>query len=342
MGVEVFRVPLYRRYLADRLTCGYCLALFFWFTVIVLPFFMAYTSESFWMKRNTYREMPKVSFKYQVLVHAGISSTSAPDIQKITYALRPETAAILESTYRVPKLRFWDEDSNNDGFPELMQLEMELPLKSTEQIHSIDAIAVFQMELSMRSKLKFEAPILIQHESPFRGESLYVDGMMDFVQREALHVRGGFKTPDSGTPLLGLQKPSNPKKGFVKVPKYSIHDVSMKTLLGEIQKRNFTTYYTNALKTWSPRPEASTPVNLDSSYSRPFKLHAVIHVPEQVITYIPSLSEMLKFGFIQYLSMAFIVYLISWYAIEFVFTYQVVDTTSRLDTQYYGPKVHKF
>ena len=57
MGVEVFRVPLYRRYLADRLTCGYCLALFFWFTVIVLPFFMAYTSESFWMKRNILKKL---------------------------------------------------------------------------------------------------------------------------------------------------------------------------------------------------------------------------------------------------------------------------------------------
>ena len=341
MGVEVFRVPLYRRYFADRLTCGYCLTLLFWFTVIVLPFFMAYTSESFWVKRNTYIEMPKVSFKYQVLVHAGIMSTTGA-IQKVAYTLKPESAAVLGSTLRVPKLRYWDEDANNDGFPELLQLEMELPVKSTETVLSIDALAVFQMELTMRSKLRFEAPILIQHESPFRGESLYIDGLMQFAQREAVHVRGGFRMPDANTPLLGNQKALNPYKGNTETPKYSIQDLTMKSLIGEIQKRNFTTYYKNALKTWSPRPEATTPLNRDASSSRPFKLHATIRVPEQEVTYIPSLSEMLKFGFIQYLAMGFIVYIFCWYAIEFVFTYQIVDTTSRLDTQYYGPKVHKF
>ena len=285
--------------------------------------------------------MPKVTFKYQVLVHAGIMST-AGTIQKVSYALKPEAAAVLESTLRVPKLRYWDQDANNDGFPELLQLEMELPVKSTETVLSIDALAVFQMELSMRSKLRFEAPILIQHESPFRGESLYIDGLMEMAQREAVHVRGGFRMPDANTPLLGNQKAQNPYKGNTETPKYSIHDLTMKSLIGEIQRRNFTTYYTNALKTWSPRPEATTPLNRDASSSRPFKLHATIRVPEQEVTYIPSLSEMLKFGFIQYLAMGFIVYTFCWYAIEFVFTYQVVDTTSRLDTQYYGPKVHKF
>ena len=42
------------------------------------------------MKRNTYIEMPKVSFKYQVLVHAGIMSTAGA-IQKVAYTLKPES-----------------------------------------------------------------------------------------------------------------------------------------------------------------------------------------------------------------------------------------------------------
>ena len=100
MGVEVFRAPLYRRFLADRLTCGYVLALLFQVTVVVLPFFLAYTSEGFWMKSNTFREMPKVSFQYQAMMSAGIKSSDNTDveIQKVNYALKPESLELLEES----------------------------------------------------------------------------------------------------------------------------------------------------------------------------------------------------------------------------------------------------
>ena len=55
-----------------------------------------------------------------------------------------------------------------------------------------------------------------------------------------------------------------------------------------------------------------------------------------------TLSEMLKFAWIQYLALAFIVYVLGTYSADFVYNFQVVETTSRLDTQYYGPKIHRF
>jgi hypothetical protein len=340
MGVEVFRAPLYRRFLADRLTCGYLLAILFRVTVVILPFFLAYTSEGFWMKTNTYREMPRISFQYQSMISAGVKSTSGNAIQKVAYSLKPENLALVETTQRrIPKMKYWADDANQDGFPEVLHIDVDLPLKDTEAVHNVEAVFIFRMELSVRAKVFLEAPVIVQHESPFPGESLHTNGVLTLVQRAPVSVRGGFKEPYSASPLLGstLKTSAN-----IDIPHLSVTDLGMPTLIDRIQARNYTTYLHNTLSSWSPRPEGSVPINIESGSSRPFKLRLTVQVPEQTVLYLPSLSEMLKFAFVQYLSMAVIVYILCWYAVEFVFAYQVVETTSRMDTQYYGPKVHKF
>ena len=60
------------------------------------------------------------------------------------------------------------------------------------------------------------------------------------------------------------------------------------------------------------------------------------------MVYVPTTSEMLKFAWMQYLSVAFVVYMLATYSADFVFKYQIIETSSRLDTQYYGPKIHRF
>ena len=74
----------------------------------------------------------------------------------------------------------------------------------------------------------------------------------------------------------------------------------------------------------------------------PFKASFTVRIPQQKVMFVPTVSEMLKFAWIQYLAVAWIVYVLATYSADFVFSYQVVETSSRLDTQYYGPKIHRF
>lgn len=67
---EVFQVPIQRRYTAPCCSCAVCLRLLSIVVLIVVPFFLAFTSHSFWLKESLHYEQPKVIFKHQVLVLA--------------------------------------------------------------------------------------------------------------------------------------------------------------------------------------------------------------------------------------------------------------------------------
>ena len=66
--VEVYHESLCRRYYASRFSCAYLFFVVVGLVAITVPFFLAYSNvPSFWLKTNTYREQPKMSFQYKVL-----------------------------------------------------------------------------------------------------------------------------------------------------------------------------------------------------------------------------------------------------------------------------------
>lgn len=107
---------------------------------------------------------------------------------------------------------------------------------------------------------------------------------------------------------------------------------------------NLTTMYTHQMTSWTPSSGVveSGPTSAAERSSPPFKSSFTVRIPQQKVMFVPTVSEMLKFAWIQYLAVAFLVYVLATYSADFVFSYQVVETSSRLDTQYYGPKIHRF
>tara|TARA_B100000795_G_scaffold235062_1_gene194538 strand:- start:165 stop:1070 length:906 start_codon:yes stop_codon:yes gene_type:complete len=299
----------------------------FWVVVLFVPFFLAYTSESFWLKTSTYMEFPRAEFKYQaLLVATGIDGNNQPTT--MTFSTSPELRrGLLYNTVRPANLRTYSDDNNLDKAPEAIHLEFELPLQPNEKIHGLSALLMFQVDLSARAKIKLESAAYVDYNSAVAGGSLYVDGDLMLVQNNALPVTGGYSEPYKSSPLLGNTTYSP----------QSIEEILLPSLIDRYRSRNLTMMYANTMTKWTPTSGGST-----TQSSPPFKASFTVRLPQQKITYVPTVSEMLKFAWMQYLSVAFIVYLLAVYSADFVFSYQVVETSSRLDTQYYGPKIHRF
>ena len=200
---SVWSVPLQRRFVASSVSCGCCLMLMFWAVVLLVPFFLAYTSESFWLKTSDYLEFPRAEFKYQALLVATGTDINDQPIT-MTFSTSPELRrGILSSTVRPASLRTYTDDNNLDRAPEAVHLDFELPLQTGERVFGVSALLMFQMELNLRAKVKLEGAAYVDYSSAVPGASLYVDGDLMLVQKNALPVTGGYSEPYKTSPLLG-------------------------------------------------------------------------------------------------------------------------------------------
>lgn len=334
MGLEVWSVPLRRRFVADRLSCGCCLSLVYWVIILVTPFFLAFTSDSFWMKTGTYQESPRAQFAYKALLQASVTDTSGQP-QVLTFATTPEIRAFaLKDVVRPMNLRTYKVDDNIDGAPEVVNVEVSLPLKTGESVYGLAGMLLFQVDFDDRAKVVVEGAAHFDYNSALPGSAFYLDGDLTLLQRRALFVNsGGFAEPYKHDTLLSNATFSPT----------SVHDVLLPSLIDRYRSRNLTMRLGNIMTSWQPsvgtlNGDAAAP----NGGPAPFRAHIKVRIPEQTVLYVPTVSEMLKFAWMQYLALGFLVWYLATYTLDFAFSYQVVETTSRMDTQYYGPKIHRF
>ncbi len=324
MGFQVWNVPLQRRFIASRVSCGCCLLLMFWAIVIFVPLFLAYTSESFWLKTSEYLEAPRAQFTYQALLVAGARDDQGTP-QALTFSTTPELRrGPLLSTVRPASMRTYKTDDNLDGAPEVVHVDVTLPLRAGEEVYGLSSLLMFQVDLNQRAKVKLEAAAYLDYHAGVAGSALTADGDLLLVQRNALAVTGGYSEPYKMSPLLGNAS----------YAPQSVEEILLPVLIDRYRSRNLTARYSNVMTAWTP----ATGDSGDQGFTARF----TVRIPQQPVLYVPTTSEMLKFAWMQYLSVAFIVYVLAVYSADFVFSYQVIETSSRIDTQYYGPKIHRF
>ena len=67
-NMELYKVPVYRRYIAGRVSCASCVRLVSLVVIILVPFFLAFVSHAFWRKEGVHYEQATVRFKHQAVV----------------------------------------------------------------------------------------------------------------------------------------------------------------------------------------------------------------------------------------------------------------------------------
>lgn len=163
---------------------------------------IAYNSSSFWIKQNVLYTQPSVTYRYQAVVEIFGTDT----MTSYPIALYYSTSSLLNqmhaNTLRVPLLQTAEIDDNNDGVVDRMEVILNVPLKPSEQVTGISAVFLHDVKLVDRARYIFDAASHVSFESSTPISQLRVEGDVKIRQSWPLSVKGGYKVPYSGDPLL--------------------------------------------------------------------------------------------------------------------------------------------
>uniref|UniRef100_A0A8C6QEL4 Transmembrane protein 231 n=1 Tax=Nannospalax galili TaxID=1026970 RepID=A0A8C6QEL4_NANGA len=271
------------------------------------PLLVAFRSHGFWLKRSSYEEQPSVRFQHQVLLVALLGPEPGAFLAWSTF---PAFNRLLGHHLRVPLVSTREEDRNQDGKMDMLHFRLELPLQSTEHILGIQLILTFSYELHVSQPLFFllqmstfvmQSMAFLQSSFAVPGSQLHVNGDLRLQQKQPLSY--------SGLDVRYNVSVINGTSPFA-------HDYDLTRIVAAYQERNVTTVLSDPNPIWLVGRAAEAP----------FVINAVVRYPVEVISYPFCFWEMIKFAWIQYVSILLIFLWVFERIKIFVFQNQVVTT----------------
>ncbi|XP_071958593.1 transmembrane protein 231-like [Antedon mediterranea] len=291
---EVYSHPIQQRYKSSFCTKASVFIIVMFLLTSIPPFLVTYSSQGFWIKEGVYREQAEVNFKHELLL---ILETSDSYIAWSTY----EHFNVLEqSNLVVPVVKTREEDNNMDGKADKLHYNIKVPLLDT-QVFSVKLILIFDYQLHRQTKLKMESMAYIYHNSAISGAELFTDGELQLRLKSPLAHKG-----------------SDVRYNVPVINKESIFstDYQLKNIFSKYLERNVTTSYVCEYPVWIA----------DRATSQHFEIKGVIRYPQELIPYIPGFWYVIKWGWIQYVSVLLIFIMIIGRLKTFAFQNQVIDS----------------
>uniref|UniRef100_A0A8C3LZD3 Transmembrane protein 231 n=1 Tax=Chrysolophus pictus TaxID=9089 RepID=A0A8C3LZD3_CHRPC len=294
-GVELFSHPtLHTRYRAGLCSAAVLALLLIALLTYVPPLLVAYRSHGFWLKQNAYREQPTVRFRYEVLF---VATTGPGPGSFLAWSTFPAFNRLQEDRLRVPLVSTREDDKNQDGKMDQLHFKLELPLRPTEHVVGVQLILIFSYHLYRMSTFVMQSMAFLQFFSPVPGSQLYANGDLKLNQRQLLN-HCGLDTRYNVSVVNGTSPFAS--------------DYDLKNIIAAYRDRNVTTVFSDPNPIWMTGRAANTPFIID----------ATIHYPVE-----PGFWEMIKFAWIQYVSILLIFLWVFGRIKMFVFQNQVFATT---------------
>lgn len=272
---------------------------------MLAPLLIAFGGNSFWMSEKHYHVQPDVTFRNDlVLLLEGTNSAGAGF--GVMWTTSNAANDLLGDSARTPILRSRAEDDNRDGFADEIHLDVSMPLKSGEKVLRAALMAFVDFKLHKQGKLNMDAAVVIDVSNGLAGSGASVVGDLCLHQRSPLLVKGGYLAPYDGAPLFDAAAVS------------SVEDVLLPTLLNKHNERNFTAVFD------APAPVWHTDL---AGAATSFDLKATVRMPPCLVYATPSVSEILKWGWVQYVAMLSFVWLFVRYFRDFLFQQRLVTAS---------------
>ncbi|KAM4721491.1 transmembrane protein 231 [Rhinophrynus dorsalis] len=297
---EIYSHPALLRYRAGICSTATLFLLIVLALTYIPPLLVAFRSQGFWLKQSTYEEQPNVHFQYEVLLIALTSNSGS----YLAWSTFQGFNSLVGDRLRLPQVSAREEDKNQDGKMDLLYFKLELPLQPTEEVNGVQLILTFSYQLYRMSTFVMQSMAFIQYFSPIPGAQLYVNGDLKLQQRQPLNHQGldtryNFSVINRTSPFASAYELTN--------------------IVSSYQERNVTT----VLNVPSPLWLAGRGV------SDPFVINVVVRYPVESISYpfiFPGFWEMIKYAWIQYVSILLIFLWVFERVKIFVFQNQVLTT----------------
>jgi len=263
---------------------------------VIPPFFVAFTSRSFWIKEDYYRETPSARFLHKaiVILHGDLQNNGDLDYRLFTtYSNLRHLAKekFMSASFLV------EENSITKDNEILVKLAF-FP-DNDFQVQSVTLMLFFEFRLSSFVRVTMEGMAFIQSSTMAAASELFFD--------TELRLKQLYPLPHRGT-VAGFDSPIVDENGT------TWKDFELKRILSDYKDRDLRLETQSLDHAWKFGP------------SDPFTLEGRVRFREELIAYRPGIAQVLKGAWIQYLA----IYVIFYFVIEkikaFVFLNHIIPT----------------
>jgi len=306
----LFSQPFSRHFHAPLCSTATFILIIYHVLWIIVPYLIAYSTRSFWLKENTYRVQPQVSFKHDLilLVEGIIEDTKPIESFSYVYGTYPGYNNFYKSFVRIPIIKTSEIDTNRDLLNDYMKFEISIPMFKNESVYRTRVAFVYDYQIP-KFPLIMESLGIIDLSSPIAASEVSIDGELQFIQNNLLQM--GTIRNKYNVPCLN----------FTNSWDYNIYEWSWENIIEKYMNRNERTELKINYPIWKT----------DRPYDSDFKIKGKIRYNQQLIHYRPSILEVLKFAWIQYLAFYILLGFLLKPFKTFIFENQVIRTRMTVD-----------
>lgn len=293
---EIYSHPIVKRYKASIFSKATFFQVVTFILTVICPLLIAYRSQGFWVKTSTYKEQPLVNYKHQYLIH--LHSNTAD--QYFVWSSFPGFNNVEQDHLRIGYIQSHQTDYNNDGKPDQFQFQARVPLNAGETVYSAKLFLIFDYQLKFYSRFQMESLISVDYGSVMPSAEIKVVGDMKLVQKIPLRYHG-------------IDHRFN--VAIVNGSKLDADSYLYNRILSEYFSRNVTCKLDPANVYWTHGP---------AGVLGEFKINIVVNYVEDTLEYKTGFWELIKWAWIQYLSILLIFIFIFKRIRSFVFQNRLV------------------
>ncbi|XJO73196.1 hypothetical protein BDV3_004214 [Batrachochytrium dendrobatidis] len=278
-------------------------------TLLILPFILAYLGGSFWLKESFYWEQPQVVYAQQLLLLVqGISASTAAPIT-VMYSTNALFNQFMDPFVRMAAIKSWMVDFDADGVNDQILFNISVPVGADEQVNHVRLAIGLQYQLSSQIRFYTQSMFFIDTASPLTGNSLYVDGDLQLIQRWPMQDKVDYMF-------------TNPAINFTQAVGNDYAALTWPRIVSDYLDKDVRTTLVSPMPIWST-PRGS---------NDPFTITIKVRIPKDRIVYRPALLQVLKNGWIQYIACWVIVAAVLIPLYKYVLQHQIVATYVSIQT----------
>ncbi|KAL7485433.1 hypothetical protein ACHAW6_011032 [Cyclotella cf. meneghiniana] len=306
--IVVHEETLTKSYSAPRPSIAYLFVIACNVFALIVPFYLWNgPNGEFWITQGSLREQPDVSFLYKVIMVLEATSPTTEETTEIFVSTVDAVNFLRHDSFRMASIQFHNEDMNIDGMADWFTLEVDVPLNEDERVKSMQVLAFFNFRLKRRVKLDMETIVHSSVASDLPMSGYDTEGAFLFRQANPLGIR------DYSSQLYANETP------LVNTESEAVHRVSNSNvgdILARYRKRDVAADYVERYPI--KRLDSGTPGD------RSYRLQMKINVPQQDISYIPPLAEVLKDAWVKYFSVVVLCWLLLDRVKSFAFRHHLI------------------
>ncbi|XP_050309884.1 transmembrane protein 231 [Anthonomus grandis grandis] len=280
----------YKSFLLSKATF---IAVFCHVVSVILPFILCYSSKGFWKKHDISYHQPNVKVQGDYLFIA----TTNDDLKPISCSTYPQYNKYVKSFDACSSIKIRESDQNLDGKADSLYFQLSAKFLQNIKVTSMNIVIPINITLQEPCFFHMQTAIMFQYNFAFSSK-ISVYGELDLLQTKPIECANYVKAKNKYNRIIEDYQDFN--------------SYSLESIVSKLAENFVKPHLKNTLITFD--------LTKDETFSATFH----IKYGQQGILYKPGFWQILKFAWIQYLSIYIIVYKVIFEIKRYIFENNLV------------------